>query len=493
MTEPNLSRRDFVAGGSKLAFGAMIVPRHVLGGVGHKAPSGTLNIAIVGFGLQGRNNTADLLGENIVAICDVDLKGADERAEKETKDRDGNPRERWVNVYNAFKNAAKYTDYRRMLEERTDIDAVFITTPDHMHAHIAKTAMELGKHVYVQKPLTYTVREARLLKDIAARTGVVNQMGNQGHSSDDARLINEWVGAGVIGAVRDVHVYTNRPIWPQGLPRPSERDELEGDMTWNQTGLNNATAAAIGGKHKVPDDMDWDLYRGPAASEIAYHPMIHPFNWRGWVPFGVGALGDMGAHLIDHPYWALNLGFPTSIEATSTPWGGGNRNPATYPLAMTAHYEFPRRGLMPPVDLHWYDGGLMPKRPELLPDDVQLNREGGVIYIGERGILMHETYGRRPRIWPESLRAEAEAVPQTIARVEGGHVDNWIRACKGEEETVSPISYGADLTEVMLLGIVALRAGQGKKIYYDATAMRVTNDEDANQYLTREYRAGWEL
>jgi hypothetical protein len=199
----------------------------------------------------------------------------------------------------------------------------------------------------------------------------------------------------------------------------------------------------------------------------------------------------MGAHLIDHPYWALGLEYPTSVEATSTPWGGPAANPATYPVAMTAHYRFPRRGMMPPVEMHWYDGGLMPPRPEDLPTDVALDRTGGVILAGERGILMHETYGRNPQLFPEGLTEEAATVPPSYERIEDSHEMNWANACKGQGDATCPFSYAAPLTEVMLLGMVALRAGQGRKIYYDGQNMRITNDEEANRFLTREYRDGW--
>jgi hypothetical protein len=226
---------------------------------------------------------------------------------------------------------------------------------------------------------------------------------------------------------------------------------------------------------------------------VAYHPIYHPFGWRGWVDFGVGALGDMAAHLIDHPYWALGLEYPTAIEATSTPWGGPADAPQSYPIATKVHYEFPRRGLMPPVDLHWYDGGLMPKRPQGLPADVELERGGGVIFVGERGLLMHETYGENPRLFPESLMAEAATVPQSYTRIPHSHEMNWVNACKGIGEATCPFSYAAPLTEVMLLGLVALRTGQGRRIEYDGASMRVTNSETANQYLTRQYRDGWSL
>jgi predicted dehydrogenase len=244
------------------------------------------------------------------------------------------------------------------------------------------------------------------------------------------------------------------------------------------------------GDYPAPEGLNWDLYLGPA-QDVAYHPVYHPFNWRGWTDFGVGALGDMGAHLIDQAYWSLGLTFPTSIEATSTPWGGPRDRPASYPLAMTVHYEFPARGSMPPVRLYWYDGGLMPPRHEVLPDDVVLNREGGAMFVGEKGILIHDTYGENPKLYPDALTAAAQAAPKQMPRVTVSHEINWAMACKGEGQVSCPMDYAARLTEVMLLGIVALRTGQGRKIAYDAQAMRVTNVAEANQYLTREYRTGW--
>jgi predicted dehydrogenase len=489
-----ITRRDFVAGTAMAGFGAMVVPRHVLGGVGHRAPSDTLNIAIVGAGGMGMNNAEQMLSENIVALCDVDFGYVERQLTPKLTDRDNNPRELGVKLKAAFDGAERFTDFRRMLERRRDIDAVVIATPDHSHAVIAEAAMRLGKHVYVQKPLAATVLECRRLAETARTTGVVTQMGNQGHSSDEARLINEWVQNGVIGPVREVNIWTNRPIWPQGVPRPAapgtQPAPPTGNARWNSRLINEATAAALAGDARTIDGIDWELYLGPVP-DVPYHTIYHPFNWRGWVDFGVGALGDMGAHLLDHPYWALDLGYPTAIEATSTPWGGPAANPASYPQAMIAHYEFPARGPLPPVRLHWYDGGLMPKRPDVLPDDVALVREGGVMYIGDRGILMHETYGRNPQLFPESLMETAQAVPQTMPRIVGGHEMNWVDACKGTATAVSPFHYAAPLTEVMLLGIVALRTGQGRKIHYDATAMRVTNADEANRFLTREYRPGW--
>jgi predicted dehydrogenase len=535
-----VTRRDFVASGAKLALGAaiapMIVPRHVLGR-GFQAPSDTLNIAMVGVGGMGMSNWTALLGENIVALCDVDFPYVErslagrlrprppatppaslspDEARKWSENRardDERQQQQGRKLEETYRKAAKYADFREMLDHRKDFDAIAIATPDHMHAIIANHAMQAGKHVYVQKPLTYTIAEARTLARTARETKVVTQMGNQGHSMDGTRRINELIASGVIGPVKAVHVWTDRPLryWAQGIPRPnSEATASAGparaDGTangggapvprrWSMRTVEQAVLKAMAeDPTSPPPGLNWDLFLG-GAQQIPYHPAYHPFSWRGWVDFGVSAIGDMGAHLIDQPYWALGLTMPTSISASSTPWGGSQTNPASYPLATTVEYEFPARGAQPPVRLFWYDGGLMPPRPPFLPDDITLPRGdgGGGVFIGEKGIITYETYGNNPKVYPAATEAAAAAVPKTFARVDTSHEVNWVQACKGQTTASSPIQYAAALTEVMLLGIVALRAGQGRKITYDAAAMRVTNAPEVNQYLTREYRAGWSL
>jgi predicted dehydrogenase len=487
-----MDRREFLVS----ALGATIVPRHVLGR-GFQAPSDTLNLAIVGAGGMGMHNAQQLLSQNIVALCDVDFGYVERSLGGMAKGEDGKPNPDYPALEAAFTKATRYADFRQMLDRQKDLEAVLIATPDHLHGVIAKAAMEAGKHVYLQKPLTYSVHEARVLAATAKQTGVVTQMGNQGHSTDDARLIVEWIRAGVIGPVREVRIWTNRPIWPQGIPRPgpppADFKGLESLDWWGQWAMNAIVGGAMAGNFTKPSTLDWPLYLGPVPEDLPYHPVYHPFRWRGWVDFGVSALGDMGAHLVDHPYWALNLRYPTTIEATSTPWGGTEEQPATYPLAMTAHYEFPARGSAPPVRMSWYDGGLMPPRPTVLPDQVQLDREGGVIFVGDKGILLHGTYGAKPTIYPQSLMEAARAVPKSLPRITGTHEMNWVDACKGKGTTTSPFEYAARLTEVMLLGIVALRAGQGVKIHYDGDAMRITNVPEANRYLTRVYRPGWSV
>ena len=493
MKGSSVSRRNFVKSAS-LAFGAIIVPRHVLGGPGYQAPSDTLNIAAIGAGGMGASNMFALTTENIVALCDVDFDHVHRSLHAGDAVREG-----WEDLKAAYDKAEKYHDFRVMLEEQKDIDAVVIATPDHVHAAAAAMAMRKGMHVYVQKPLTWSVQEARVLRDLAEETGVVTQMGNQGHSTDPARRVNELIQAGAIGIVREVHVWTNRPVWPQGMPRP-KTDNMQDDMGWGMDEVQARIAAGFVGRHKQPKNLHWDLFVGPAPM-VDFHPIYQPFTWRGWVDYGTGALGDMGAHLMDHPFWALDLGYPETIEATSTPWGADNLSPwggppqdiASYPLSMKVHYEFPSRGLMPPVKMHWYEGGLMPERPALLPDSVALPRAGGVIYVGEKGVMMHRDWGTDYMMYPLELNLEYDNTPETYERVTTTHEMNWVEACKGNGNAVSPFSYAGPLTETMLLGIVALKAGQGVKIQWDGELGKVTNNYDANAFLHRSYREGYEL
>ena len=513
-----LTRRSFLESAA-LAAGVTIVPRHVLGGPGYQAPSDTFNVAGVGVGGMGRSNLMALASQNIVALCDVDWSYAGPRydnlaaqvaeAEKRLKElKSGaapqgggqsrlSPEERLRRAQQQVDNlkalaekapkAKRYQDYREMLEQQKDIDGVVIATPDHTHAVIAMAAMSLGKHVYVQKPLCWSVEEARALAKKAAETKVATQMGNQGHSGDDGRRAVELIWSGAIGDVREVHIWTNRPLayWPQGIPRPEPLPaDKAAKLDWGMKGVMTRLAGAMAGNHPMPQGLAWDLFLGPAP-KVEYHPVYHPFNWRGWVDWGVGALGDMGAHLIDHPFWALDLGLPTAIETISTPF-----NKASYPMATMTHYEFPARGDKPPVKVVWYDGGFMPPRPDELGEE-KLDPGGGVLYIGSKGKLLHDTYGDNPRLLPKSLQESTPTPPQKLPRITTSHEMNWVEAAKGKTEASCPFDYAAKLTEVMLLGIVALRAGT--KIHYDAANMRITNAPEANQYLRREYRQGWAL
>jgi predicted dehydrogenase len=507
-----MSRRAFLANAATTGAALSIVPRHVLGR-GFTPPSDMLNIAGIGVGGMGRANLVNLASQNIVALCDVDwgyagkaldrldidIQGLQTRIDRPTPEPSpGQPPvdfdrvkakarlEGMIKLRNDhLPRAKRYQDYRDMLEHQKDIDAVLVATPDHMHAPIALAAMDLGKHVYVQKPLTWSIDEARRLARRAKETKVATQMGNQGHSLDDARLTVEYVQAGAIGEVREVHVWTNRPLgfWPQGVPRPETPKDPVDTLGWNGRGVNARTAAALAGSYSVPDALAWNLFLG-VGPDVPYHPIYHPFNWRGWVDWGVGAIGDMGAHLIDHSMWALNLGFPTSVETVSTPFNG-----ASYPLATQTFYEFPARGAMPPVKLTWYDGGLLPAKPEELGDE-DLNKGGGALLIGSKGKLLHDTYGLKPRLLPKSLHESFGKPPRKLPRIDReDHEMNWVDAAKGKADASCPFEYAARLTEVMLLGVVALRAA--KKIDYDGANMRVTNVQQANDYLRREYRKGW--
>jgi predicted dehydrogenase len=513
-----ISRRKFVKTAAATGAAFAIVPRHVLGR-GFTPPSDLLNVAGVGVGGMGRSNMINLASQNIVAMCDVDwgyankgfegldanIKGLETRIEQgPPPPRPGQPpvefnRERAMAQLSNLKRLKeehlpklkKYTDYREMLEKQKDIEGVVIATPDHMHAAIAAAAMDLGKHVYVQKPLTWSVAEARLLaRKSAENPKLATQMGNQGHSFDDARKVIEYVWAGAIGDVREVHVWTNRPLgyWPQGIPRPQpvDPDKPIPPNQWNNQAIMRRLASAMGGNYPVPDGLAWDLFLG-VAPYVEYHPVYHPFNWRGWVDWGQGALGDMGAHLIDHPFWSLKLGLPTSIETVSTPF-----NNASYPHATTTYYEFAARENMPPVKLTWYDGGLLPPKPPELGDDEKVDPGGGVMFIGSKGKLMHETYGLHPRLLPKSLHESVGTPPQKLPRIPNeAHELNWADAAKGKTQPSCPFSYATRLTETMLLGVVALKAGS--KIYYDGENMRVTNSAKANDYLRREPRNGWTL
>ena len=461
MKKKPLSRRAFVGQTAAASFGAMILPRHVLGGPGFQAPSDTLNIAAIGAGGMGASNMNQLTSQNIVAICDVDQ----DRVAGSLHDRDGKVREGREALKMAYGKAKSYKDFRKMLEKQKDIDAVVIATPDHTHAPAATMAMKMGKHVYVQKPLTYTVHEARVLRELAKETGVVTQMGNQGHSHDDGRRLLELIWAGAIGPVHEAHIWTNRPIWPQGMGRPEKSE-------------------------KPPKGLDWDLFLGPA-QKVPYHPSYTPFTWRGWTDYGTGALGDMGAHLVDHAFWALDLKAPTSIEAAGSPFGGGDER-VSFPVATQVHYEF-AQGYRDPIKVTWYDGGLLPRRPSVMPAEAEVNPTGGAMLIGEKGVAVYDTYAHNPRLFPAILEKEYADTPQTLPRIKESHEMNWVNACKGMGEATCPFDYAGRLTETMLLGNVALKAGYGRKLFWDAEKGEFMNAPDANQYLHYEYRKGWEL
>ncbi|HSK08486.1 MAG TPA: Gfo/Idh/MocA family oxidoreductase [Vicinamibacterales bacterium] len=463
-----ISRRGFV-GGLAAAAGVMIVPRRVLGGSGYQAPSDTLNIATIGYAHgMGTSNTNACGKENanIVALCDVDESQAAQRRLERSK------------ILERFPNAARYRDFRVMLEKQKDIDGVIVATPDHTHAVVAMAAMQLGKHVYVQKPLTRTVSEARALTEAARRYKVIAQMGNQGHSGEGVRLITEWIADGAIGKVREVHCWTNRPVWAQGMETPTV-----GQVT--------------------PEGLDWDLFLGPA-QQRPYHEAYHPFSWRAWVDYGAGALGDMACHVMDAAYTALKLGYPTSVQThvayITTPvvrpdGSVGNRRMEykdSFPPAEIVHYTFPARSAdYPEVKLHWYDGGLMPERPEELEPERRLP-ESGTIFVGEKGKLMSETYSESPRLIPESFMQSYKRPERTIPRIEGSHEKNWLDAIKGVTKNTSHFDYAGPFTETVLLGNLGVLF-PGQKLMWDGPNMKVTNVAEANEFVQHHYRQGWTL
>ena len=463
--DTNLTRRGLLGTAAAVLAAPAFAARRL-------SPSDRVNVAVIGAGGQGGVNMTKLTDQNIVATCDVDYnavwRGMLDKRSRLLPGREA--------LRDAYDRAPAFSDYRKMFDTQKDIDAVLIATPDHHHAVAARMAMERGIHVYVQKPLTYTVEEGRRLLALAKQNpGLITQMGNQGHSGDDGRRVIELIRGGVIGRVKQVHVWTNRPVWPQGVAKPAPVP--------------------------IPEGLDWPTWLGPANVDWGYHPDYGHFNWRGWVPFGSGALGDMGAHLMDFPVWALEPGLPTRIETRHSRWAGSanlwsTRRPpevTSFPLASVTHYEF-GKAKGGPLRLTWYDGGILPATPRNFPADLKMNPDGGVLFVGTKGMLMHETYGQKPTLIGEGLDAAAAKIPQSLPRIKdgmGGHEQNWIRAIRGEEKISCPFEYAVPLNETMILGIVALKADA--PLEYDSVAGSVTNIADANQYLTRQYRKGWEL
>jgi predicted dehydrogenase len=444
----SLTRRQFIGRSSVAIAGVTIVPSHVISGLGHIPPSDKLNIAGIGIGGKGRSLMVQAANENLVALCDIDWNKA-------------------VNgVFATYERAKRYKDYREMLDKQKDIDAVIIATPDHTHAVITMEAMKRGKHVYTEKPLTRTVQEARMLTEAAKKHKVATQMGNQHQADEPSRRLREMIWDGVIGAVHEVHVWTDRPnrglsatYWPQGVSRPEDTPP-------------------------VPDSLDWDLFVGPAPMR-PYHPSYHPFNWRGWWDFGTGALGDIGCHRFDPIFRALKLKYPTSVEAIST-----LVNNETYPLGSIVHYQFPAREGMPEVSLTWYDGGLRPLIFPELEEGMSMG-SGGTLFIGSKGKLFGS------RILPKSLR-ESYKHPEPYIAPSPGHLTEWVNACKGGEPAGSNFDWAGPLTETVLLGNIALRPEMREKIgscplQFDPGKFCFSNVPEANQFLHYEYRKGWTL
>ncbi|MEJ5961926.1 Gfo/Idh/MocA family protein [Pedobacter immunditicola] len=483
MTEDNKnsaltnSRRNFIKNTAIAAAGFMIVPRHVLGGKGFLAPSDRLYVAGVGVGGKGQSNLNNIYKggkADIAFLCDVD----DRRAAASVKN---------------FPKAKYFKDYREMLDkEAKNIDAVVVSTPDHNHAMIAMAAMQLGKHVYVEKPLSHDIYEARQLTLAAQRYKVVTQMGNQGASGDGVRKLKDWVDAGVIGKVKTVYCWTDRPSWPQGIMWPTTTAE-------------------------VPKELDWNLWLG-SAQEKPFVDKLVPFNWRGWWDFGTGAIGDMGCHLVEVPFSILGLDTPTEVQCSvgSIYLDEFKRGffPDSCPPSSHVTLTFKKtKKTKDDLEMHWMDGGIKPTRPEELGPNEPFGANG-VLFEGTRGKMVCDVYGGNPRLLPLSRTNEVR-VKQSSERVPGGvegHYWSWVEACiagYGKKELSSPFEIAGPLTETLLIANLAIRGtdvqipradgkgftypGRDIKLLWDKESLRVTNFDPVNQFVKREYRQGWSL
>lgn len=470
-TLPGMSRRDFLGKSAAAAAAATIVPRHVLGGPGYVAPNDVITMAMIGVGGQGTYDMRQFMQNEavrIVAVADpVDVADYSETYFRMPRGR--LPAVEAVREFYAdaledgtYSGCNDYLDYRDMLEQESDINAVCVSTTDNVHAVASMAAIKLGKHVYTQKPMAHDIYEARALAEAAKEYGVKTQMGNQGHAEEGIRLLEEWFLDDAIGEVREVHCWTNRPInnWPQGVERPTETPP-------------------------VPDTVDWDLWLGPAPQR-PYHPSYIPFFWRGVWDFGTGVMGDMGCHVMDIPITVLKLGHPRTVVASSTPV-----NDHSAPLASLVQYEFPERDGLPPVTMTWYDGGLQPPRPEEMDADDELP-SSGTLFVGSKGKMICADYGGNPRIIPRAKMDVYDQPEPTIPRVSEIH-QNFLEGIQNDFQPTSNFSVSGPLTEIVLLTNLAIRAGRNIRLEWDGSNMQVTNVPEANQYVKRDYREGWSL
>ncbi|WP_224484951.1 Gfo/Idh/MocA family protein [Robertkochia aurantiaca] len=471
-----MKRRSFIRKASAAAGTFYIVPSFVLGGNNHTAPSDTLYMATIGVGGRGNGVLRELYKTNkvkFVAFCDVD----DRRAKQ---------------TYEQFEKVPRYKDFRKVYENHlSEIDAFSVATPDHTHAAIALPFMQAGKHAYVEKPLTHNISEARMMTRVARERGIITQMGNQGSSTDGIRTAREWMESGVIGKVHKVDCWTNRPVWPQGMGKVPQPEA-------------------------VPEGLNWDLWLGPAAYR-PYSPAYLPFKWRGWWDFGTGALGDMGCHIMETPFNALDLKYPYEAEASCTTVWEGDFVEADFdqspPPSSVVRLKF-KSDKHGDVALNWYDGGLMPSRPEHMADDETMGDSGGgSIFYGDRGVMVVDTYSENPRILKYYEDKIAPRPKPYLKRVKKDHYHNFVNACMGKEEASSPFSYAGPLTEAVLMGNLAVRAYQykelkegkgpndwdpyhypGRKVLkWNGEAMNITNYDKANQWVNGSYRDGWKV
>jgi predicted dehydrogenase len=442
LRKQSFDRRRFLCG-SATAAAFTIIPRHVLGAPGQPSANNKLNIAGVGVGGMGSGDIRRVPSENIVAVCDPDANQAERAAQP-------------------FPGAKIYRDFRKMLETQKEIDAVMVATPDHNHAIVTLTALKMGKHVFCQKPLTHSVGEALAVARAAKEARVATQMGNQGQAGEGARLVCEFIWAGALGKVREIHSWSNRrpDISPRGIPRPKDTPP-------------------------VPTHLDWDLWLG-TAPERPYHPSYHPFRWRGWWDFGTGVLGDIGCHNLSAAFKALKLGWPTSVEACSTHWNAPPEiTNETAPLASIVTYRFAAAEDHPEIILRWYDGGMMPPQPPGVDPQRNIFVNDGTLILGDAGMLLNH------RLLPETRMQEYGKPPQVLQR-SPGHYQEWINACKGGEPAGSNfVDHAGHLAAVVLMGNIAIRTQE--KLYWDAEKFQFTNSDSANQLLHPAWRAGWRV
>lgn len=470
MSDKN-SRRSFIKQAAVAAAAFTIIPRHVLGGSGFVAPSDKLMVAGIGVGGKGESDIKSFYDSGkaeIAFLCDVD-----DRRSAKTRGR--------------FPKAKYYKDYREMLDkEHKHIDAVSVSGPDHNHAIHALAAMELGKHVYVQKPLTHDIWEARVLTDAAKRYKVVTQMGNQGASNDGTRQVKEWYEAGLVGDVHTVYCWTDRPVWPQGIKWPA-------------------------GKAEIPKELDWNLWLGTAPQKD-YVDHLVPFNWRGWWDYGTGALGDMGCHLVEVPFSVLGLQYVQDVHASvGTVYVDEFKRgvfPESCPPSSHATMTFPKTDRTAgPVTLHWMDGGIQPARPEELEANEIFGDGGnGILMIGTKGKILADTYGENARLLPTSRKEQVALKYERVPGQASGHYAQWVEACiagYGQKEVSAPFEISGPLTECLLMANLAIRGadmnvdgkypGRNLKLLWDNDNMKVTNFDMVNQFVKREYRSGWEM
>ncbi len=468
-----LSRRHFIKYSTVTATVLGLAPAFLRG----QDLNSRVHVASIGVGGKGDSDSSDAGGQgDLVAICDVDLNTLNKKGEK-------------------FPNAKKYQDFRKMLDEMgKSIDAVTVSTPDHMHAPASVMAMKMGKHCFCQKPLTHSVYEARTMRELAKEKKLATQMGNQGSAGDGLRRSVEVIQAGIIGKPTELHVWSNRPIWPQGIPRPQ-------------------------GEDPVPANLDWDLWIGAAPMRPFKKGAYHTFAWRGFRDFGTGALGDMACHTVNMPFRALKLGYPTVIECEET----SELFDDTYPRTSRIRFEFPAREGLPPLKFWWYDGSPGDKSVKILRPNEDITREildysasqkdgqgnprprklpdSGALIIGEKGkIYSTDDYGSsffilagdEGKFSKGSDHEACKAVPKTIPR-SPGHMKEWFEMIKGGAPAYSNFDIAAYLTEVILLGCVAMQVGVGKKLDWDGPSMRARNTRDADRFVKPEYRKGWTL